>query len=160
MATVCHGAVARDRPPPRRLTEFYLWLAVGGALGGIFNAIVAPLVFSTILEYPLAVAMAATLAPRLRSEPADSRALRLDLAVPLAVSLFGLGIVWLTRSVSEFHGLADTRLIGVLLMLTLLRFAGRPLRFGLGVLGLYLVGHVEPGQGARVLDRERSFSGV
>jgi spermidine synthase len=42
---VCHGELARDRPTPRHLTEFYLWLSVGGALGGFFNALVAPLLF-------------------------------------------------------------------------------------------------------------------
>src|SRR2546422_345949 len=42
-AMVCHGELARDRPPPAHLTEFYLWLSVGGVLGGGFNALAAPL---------------------------------------------------------------------------------------------------------------------
>ena len=53
IAMVCHGAIAQDRPSPKRLTEFYLWLSVGGALGGIFNALLAPLIFTAVLEYPL-----------------------------------------------------------------------------------------------------------
>ncbi|HWQ12588.1 MAG TPA: fused MFS/spermidine synthase [Roseiflexaceae bacterium] len=57
-AMVCHGALARDRPPPHQLTEFYLWLAAGGALGGLLNAIVAPLLFDTVLEYPIVLALA------------------------------------------------------------------------------------------------------
>src|SRR5262249_22607264 len=40
IAMVCHGELARDRPSPRHLTEFYLWMSVGGVLGGIFTALV------------------------------------------------------------------------------------------------------------------------
>ena len=45
LATVCHGALAEDRPATSRLTDFYLSLAIGGALGGVFNTLVAPLLF-------------------------------------------------------------------------------------------------------------------
>ena len=41
-AMVCHGELAQDRPDPRHLTAFYLWIAVGGVLGGAFTALVAP----------------------------------------------------------------------------------------------------------------------
>ena len=44
---VCHGELARLKPDPRHLTEFYLLIAAGGALGGLFVAVVAPLMFST-----------------------------------------------------------------------------------------------------------------
>lgn len=58
---LCHGELARSRPSADRLTAFYLYVALGGALGGAFNAIVAPVVFSTVLEYPIAIAAAAML---------------------------------------------------------------------------------------------------
>jgi hypothetical protein len=64
-ALTCHGELASDRPSTRHLTEFYLWMSVGGVLGGIFNAIVAPAVFTGIVEYPLALALAGFLRPRL-----------------------------------------------------------------------------------------------
>lgn len=57
-AMVCHGEMAKDRPPTRHLTEFYLWMSVGGVLGGLFNALVAPMVFSTVVEFPLAMVAA------------------------------------------------------------------------------------------------------
>lgn len=60
---VCHGRLAAERPPPRHLTAFYLALAAGGALGGLFNALIAPLVFSRALEYPLALVLACALRP-------------------------------------------------------------------------------------------------
>ena len=49
----CHGELARLRPAPMHLTAFYLVLALGGALGGFFVAIVAPQVFTGFYEYPL-----------------------------------------------------------------------------------------------------------
>lgn len=52
----CHCELARSRPEPRHLTAYYLTISLGGALGGGFVAVVAPLVFSDFWEYPLALA--------------------------------------------------------------------------------------------------------
>jgi HAMP domain-containing protein len=46
----CHGELARLKPEPRRLTAFYLCMSVGGALGSLFMAVVAPLVFKGYFE--------------------------------------------------------------------------------------------------------------
>jgi SAM-dependent methyltransferase len=62
-ALMCHQALAARRPPPDRLTEFYLWLAVGGVLGGSFNALLAPLIFNTVREYPLVLVLACLARP-------------------------------------------------------------------------------------------------
>jgi hypothetical protein len=51
----CHGELARDKPHPRYLTLFYLMVSIGGAFGGLFVALVAPRVFNTYLEMPIAV---------------------------------------------------------------------------------------------------------
>jgi hypothetical protein len=61
LALACHGALALDRPAPRHLTEFYLLISVGGALGGLFNALLAPLLFSSLIEYPLVMVLACVL---------------------------------------------------------------------------------------------------
>lgn len=50
---VAHGELFRLRPPASQLTSFYLWMSVGGVLGGIFAALLAPVLFSTVLEYPV-----------------------------------------------------------------------------------------------------------
>src|SRR5262249_14412790 len=47
---VCHGEVYRLRPEPAHLTSFYLLITAGGALGGIFVAVIAPLVFNNYFE--------------------------------------------------------------------------------------------------------------
>jgi hypothetical protein len=55
LALSCHGNLVALRPSPRHLTEFFLLVSVGGALGGAFNAILAPVMFPGIYEYPIAV---------------------------------------------------------------------------------------------------------
>jgi SAM-dependent methyltransferase len=63
-ALMCHGELAKDRPSVRHLTEFYLWIAVGGVLGGIFNALIAPLLLpNPMIEYTLAMIVACLLRP-------------------------------------------------------------------------------------------------
>ncbi len=57
-ALFCHGRLAQDRPHPRYLTEFYLCIAAGGVLGGLFNVLIAPMVFNSLVEYPLALVLA------------------------------------------------------------------------------------------------------
>lgn len=52
-AMLCHGELVRLKPHPTHLTSFYLTLAAGGAAGGFFVGVVAPLVFPTYVELPL-----------------------------------------------------------------------------------------------------------
>lgn len=63
VALACHLQLSADRPPTDRLTEFYLWIAAGGAVGGFFNALVAPVIFVNPFEYPLAAISACLLLP-------------------------------------------------------------------------------------------------
>jgi hypothetical protein len=60
---VCHGELARDRPSTKHLTEFYLWMSVGGMIGGVFNGLFAPLLFTGVVEYPLALVVACLMRP-------------------------------------------------------------------------------------------------
>ena len=54
-AMMCHGELARRKPDPAHLTMFYLVIALGGALGGGFTAVVAPMIFTTYFEFPIAI---------------------------------------------------------------------------------------------------------
>ena len=63
-ALVCHGAMAADRPASKHLTEYYLWMSAGGVAGGLLCALVAPLVFNSVMEYPLMLVAACLLGPR------------------------------------------------------------------------------------------------
>jgi spermidine synthase len=55
-AWLCHSFLADRRPQSRYLTDFYVFVALGGVLGGVFTGLIAPSIFSTVLEYPLLVA--------------------------------------------------------------------------------------------------------
>ena len=55
LAVAIHGRLAADRPPAEGLTDFYLTLSTGGVIGGAFVAVVAPLAFDGVWEFPLLV---------------------------------------------------------------------------------------------------------
>ena len=120
-AYLCHTALAASRPDPRQLTEFYFWLALGGALGGAFAALIAPNIFNTVLEYPLLVG----LLPLFRHQRELTPSARWkDFAYP--------GILAAAFAVNWYAG--ETR-IGlapdVAFFAALLLFSNRRLRFGL-----------------------------
>ena len=62
-ALACHAELARRRPAAAALTEFYLFVSLGGLVGGAFVALLAPLLFDAVLEYPLGLVLAALLLP-------------------------------------------------------------------------------------------------
>jgi hypothetical protein len=154
-ALMCHGELARRRPPAEHLTEFYLWIALGGALGGAFNALAAPLLFDSIAEYPLAIALACCLRP---ASP-DARAFnRNDFAFPAA-----LAAVFACLVLAGAHPLQHGKLVIVLyveaLGVVLYLMHPRPLRFGLAVAVTLLATPYLHGVDD-VLTRHRSFFGV
>ncbi|MEM7749258.1 MAG: fused MFS/spermidine synthase [Pseudomonadota bacterium] len=50
---VAHTVLYERRPESENLTEFYMWMSLGGVLGGVFAAIITPQIFNTIYEFPL-----------------------------------------------------------------------------------------------------------
>ncbi|MEO5936933.1 MAG: hypothetical protein ABIP81_06940, partial [Terriglobales bacterium] len=58
LCMVLHGELARRTPPVEHLTSFYLIIAAGGAGGGIFTGIIAPLAFRGLWEYPIGLSLA------------------------------------------------------------------------------------------------------
>ena len=63
VAVALHSRLYDSRPPIRQLTRFYLTTAVGGALGGLFCGLIAPLAFDWVYEHPILVVAAAALVP-------------------------------------------------------------------------------------------------
>ncbi len=155
-AMVCHGQLARRRPGADDLTEFYLWMSVGGMLGGVFNVLVAPLVFDGVYEYPLVLVLACLLRPRKSGERfADWR----DAVFPAAlVAILGLPAQLFGVRVVDF-GVLAVFLFFMVLGLAGFSFSGRPLRFGLGVAAILATTALNTSR-SDVIDRERSFFGV
>jgi hypothetical protein len=188
-ALVCHGQLADDRPAASHLAEFYLCLAVGGVLGGLFNAVVAPLVFNTVAEYPLVILLASYLRPAYRKsggtllglrlgakkkdesidesvavedsdEPEGERVDVLDLLLPLTVGLLAAALLLLTR---QFEMTAVERAavtLGVPLFMLNHFFAPRPLRFMLGLGAVMLAVLFCAETGNRTLHASRNFYGT
>lgn len=92
IAMICHGALADNRPPTAHLTEFYLWISIGGVLGGLFNALLAPVLFENVTEYPLVIVMGCLLRPHLFPEFEKEKGVLYYIypAVLLTVTIFGL----------------------------------------------------------------------
>lgn len=72
-AMVAHRTLYEARPAARYLTEFYLWMSLGGALGGLSAALLAPKLFSEIFEYPLLLALSMACRPGVFSTGAIRR---------------------------------------------------------------------------------------
>jgi SAM-dependent methyltransferase len=168
VALLCHGELVARRPAKEYLTRFYLAISVGGVLGGAFNALAAPILFSRLgaVEYPLAVVAAALVRPGTgwRLRPVDW----LYLAV---FTLFTLG---LSYAVPQFveppvnpsdPDALPIRLVRAGLMYGLpavVAFAlvRNPLRFAGCFAVLFLAGTFDPTAHGRTLLVTRNFFGT
>ncbi len=90
-ALVCHDRLYRLRPDARHLTHFYLWMSVGGVLGGLFAGLIAPLVFDTVLEFPLLAVLSVAAVPAV-SAAGPARFARTVLPI-LAVGAIGIAAI-------------------------------------------------------------------
>ncbi|HEX2179738.1 MAG TPA: fused MFS/spermidine synthase [Actinomycetota bacterium] len=154
---LCHAQLAADRPPPKHLTEFYLWIAVGGVLGGIFTALVAPVVFDSLVEYPLAIVLACMLMPTLSEKKVSARRERIFLVViPAAFLLVTVLLILGAQQMLPTIG----RIVALTVALSLCALlVTRPLRFGLA-LGAVMIGAFLATNRSPVLYSERTFFGV
>jgi SAM-dependent methyltransferase len=139
VAVALHNEMYRTRPAPSELTGFYLMMSVGGAVGGFFCAIVAPLIFDWTWEHPILILLAALMLPQTRLFPfseMDALGRRGKNALMLV-----LGVVALATGI--YGGLkmplqADTAKIVLLIIIMLLGVIviGQRLAFGLVIAAL------------------------
>jgi hypothetical protein len=81
----CHGELARLRPDPSELTGYFLTIAAGGALGGIFVGLIAPRIFTEYLELPIGLLGSMMLGLWLLYRFPTKRVLRVGAATTAAV---------------------------------------------------------------------------
>jgi len=165
VALNCHLRLVRLRPQASELTSFYLWMSLGGALGGLFNGVVAPICFSRAFEYPIAlVAAAICRAVYIKNTPPHARRTRellLDIGIPLGLGSF-LAVVLLF---GQHHNVDAEQspwfVIGAavpFLIIFTTRFQVK--RFALGMGAILLAMSLYTGNVRTSLDSERNFFGV
>jgi len=158
-ALMCHGKLASDRPDATRLAEFYLCVAIGGMFGGLFNTLIAPIVFNTLIEYPLVIVLACLIRPRDTTDD-SSRDRLLDFILPVGAGLVTIGLVFLVNQYDVRPAVAIAIIFGIPLVLINHRFGHRPVRFALA-LGAVMLGSVVYSETInRTLHDERNFFGT
>lgn len=154
-AMVCHGELANTRPPTPYLTKFYLWIAVGGLLGGVFNALIAPFIFNTIWEYPIVLALACFLRPLIDKKENKLFSILFSAAILLFSINIGITIFrspeWFTRIDIYFYLIAN-----FLIML----FAQKPIRYGILISLLLFFGYTILPNPQPSLAQVRTFFGI
>jgi hypothetical protein len=176
IAMACHGELARRRPAARHLTLFYLVTAAGGALGGLANGLVAPLILHSVIEYPLVVAAAAVLRAATTARPAeheDWRAIAEDAPVrhglgssiargallPAGLWLASAASLWATRKLDPSWSLLTMSQVATAVSVVALSTRKRPARFAACASALLLAPWLAA-RGGQVLYAGRSFFGV
>src|SRR5262249_37071121 len=152
-ALMCHGELARRRPPAEYLTSFYLWMSAGGVIGGIAAGLIAPHVFNWVAEYPILIALAVLCRPGL-ALPSNAL-LRHLLFGGMAVA--ALVLIYCTLVPVEITEARFNWIIWALLAVSLL-FWRAPLPFAAIIAFVLLVNHAVIEQADSV--SVRSFFGV
>ncbi|HEY6826946.1 MAG TPA: fused MFS/spermidine synthase [Gemmatimonadaceae bacterium] len=150
-ALACHLRLAELRPHESRLTEFYLWLAVGGAVGGAFNVLVAPALFNTVVEYPIAIVLVAVI-----YRPRDGAPSYRDFAVPAALGV-ALAVFFMLDPDASRFALGVATLVGGITAFALRK---APMRFALAIAAMIFVGSLAARTDGTERLAARSFYGV
>jgi hypothetical protein len=156
---VCHRELYERRPAAEHLTGFYLWMSLGGVLGGIFAALLAPQLFTSIFEFPLLLAIAILCRPQIldagMSRTTWGEALRI-LAIG-AAALF-LCEVLARLGLTQAGGVLKPLLLGVLFAAVLLAHA-RP-HVQVALVALMGLAQVLPTDAQSARHEVRSFFGL
>ena len=157
-ALMCHTRLAESRPPAGNLTEFYLWLSIGGAIGGLFNALVAPTAFATLAEYPIAVVAACALrTPRESDRPGT----RMDLIFGFAILCVTIIAAGSAKALGMDPSPVRTGIIiGIPIVLSFF-MADRVIRFAAAIGAVFLGTQLmQVSTDHRIIFADRSFFGV
>jgi hypothetical protein len=167
LAMLCHTRLAESRPDPAHLTGYFVCISLGGVLGGAAVALLAPAVFSSILEYPLAIAAAIFVRPqtvqadRMAPSPTSRWAWR---AAAAALFVAGFSCLSVFDQSTNVDQLAEStqRLLRASFAIPalLLLFTPRTALLFAGTIAGLLVGGGVIRTGGQVLHRERTFFGV
>ncbi len=157
-ALVSHQRLAQSRPPVTKLPEYFLWISFGGVLGGIFNALLAPLLLSTALEYPAAIILALLIRPVTAQEQNTKKWMRMGFPAFIFVLVFALAIFVPRFGLS---GEWDNALVLLLPLLLCFVFTfRRPKVFALSLAALMFASIPYLNAAVETLTTQRNFFGV
>lgn len=165
-ALMCHQVLFSHRPDRRYLTQFYLVVSLGGFLGGVFNALVAPALFPDIWEYPLMVILALWLRPSISelTQAATGFILRLGLATFfMAAGIYLLAYTDMNPgSLQQQLKTPETRalLLFTVLLSTLAAYSMRSKAVVGIVASILFIGYISAKSSDVVVYKGRSFFGV
>jgi SAM-dependent methyltransferase len=135
-ALMCHGELARRRPPPQFLTAYYMWISFGGMIGGILTGLIAPHIFSRIVEYPLLVVLSLLCRPGLSLPTRGSG----DYPLLFVLGTVAIVLVGLSSAEVRLEIPLYAVAVGFLLGLTV-RYWRTPLPFAAIVATLFVMNH-------------------
>ena len=157
---LCHGELARERPEPGRLNEFYVWMSIGGLIGGVSVALVTPLISTRAIELPACIVLTLLVRPTFEKEAGGDLAQRRrrDRIVPVVVLIgtSALGLI-ARRLPLSLHGIVIVLPFAPLLLVY--RFLARPRLFAACIGAVLLGSAFFPEPFGDVLFRERNFFG-
>jgi len=153
---VCHGELAKDRPPTQHLTSFYLIMSFAGMLGGMFNTFVAPFIFDGIYEYPLMIVAALLLRPW--AVVSWDKSLLKQLIVPALLLSIGLILYASINNLLQYFDIIALSLIALSVLVYFLRKQTLSYALTIGVI-MFLALSLH-GLSSHTLYQERSFFGV
>ena len=157
-ALLSHLRLAMIRPHVRNLPEYYLWIATGGVLGGIFNALIAPSLFSSALEYPLVIIVACLLRPSVDQESKRGKLWRT--LFPAGVLLITIALSVLALRLNVAPRVQDGIALFTPMFLCYLVTLRRPKLFAFG-LAAFLLGSVPYlNASTQTLATQRNFFGI
>lgn len=158
-AMMCHRELADSRPRAEYLTEFYLWMSLGGVLGGVFNVLLAPVLYDSLVEYPFAMVVAFGLRPGRASAYGGWRDFLRDVLYPAAIGAVILFAFRLPSTPGEwFNG--GTQVFLATAAITVFTFRNRPFRLALGAGAIYAAMQLSGAARSNILMQDRSFFGT
>jgi hypothetical protein len=184
LSLLMHSELAHERPAAKHLTGYFLWISLGGVCGGLFNALIAPLVFTHPYEYPIAIALGCMLVPVLDAVKPDSElteaekvsrgwATMFDFLIPAIMVAFIALMLWASNRdffnsacrmiVEQLRlGMATVKpfIVFAPLCLICFLFIDRPLRFGLCVFAILGVNEYRTSNAESTSQTLRSYFGI
>jgi SAM-dependent methyltransferase len=155
LAWTCHTLMVRSRPSASHLTEFYLWVAAGGVLGGAFNGFLAPIAFNGLYEYPIALALAVVLIQQREQRKGSWIS---DVAIGAAGALVLYGVSFIVPPI--LHQNAAAMGLYAVLVVACFFAIDRRLLYGILIGSLMIIGPTFKPDTAEQILRVRNFFGA